>query len=76
MAFDGDKLLGGSGRRHRFMLVGGHPALDFINGHDWFVSAPHDYLSEFADAIRFAVKRWVSRPGPTSASPTAPTPMN
>jgi predicted RNA-binding Zn ribbon-like protein len=36
------------------MLVGGHPALDFINTvHDWTVSAPHDYLSEFVDAIRF-----------------------
>lgn len=36
------------------MLVGGHPALDFINTvHDWTASAPHDYLSEFADAIRF-----------------------
>lgn len=36
------------------MLVGGHPALDFINTvHDWTVSAPHDYLREFADAIRF-----------------------
>jgi predicted RNA-binding Zn ribbon-like protein len=41
-------------RRHRFKLVGGHPALDFINTvHDWTVSQPHDYLSEFADAIRF-----------------------
>src|SRR6266853_4672034 len=36
------------------MLLGGHPALDFINTvHDWTASAPHDYLSEFADAIRF-----------------------
>jgi predicted RNA-binding Zn ribbon-like protein len=36
------------------MLVGGHPALDFINTvHDWTVSTPQDYLSEFADAIRF-----------------------
>ena len=36
------------------MLVGGHPALDFINTvHDWTVSAPQDYLREFADAIRF-----------------------
>jgi len=35
-------------------LVGGHPALDFINTvHDWTVSKPYDYLSEFADAIRF-----------------------
>ena len=40
--------------RHHFKLVGGHPALDFINTvHDWNVSQPHDYLSEFADAIRF-----------------------
>jgi predicted RNA-binding Zn ribbon-like protein len=36
------------------MLVGGHPALDFINTvHDWTVSAPHDYLREFDDALRF-----------------------
>jgi predicted RNA-binding Zn ribbon-like protein len=35
------------------MLIGGHPVLDFVNTvHDWTVSAPHDYLSEFADAIR------------------------
>ena len=41
-------------RRHHFKLVGGHPALDFINTvHDWNVSEPHDYLIEFADAIRF-----------------------
>jgi predicted RNA-binding Zn ribbon-like protein len=41
-------------RRHHFKLVGGHPALDFINTvHDWNVSEPHDYLSEFADAIGF-----------------------
>lgn len=41
-------------RRRQFKLVGGHPALDFINTvHDWTVSEPHDYLSEFADAIRF-----------------------
>ena len=41
-------------KRHQFKLVGGHPALDFINTvHDWTVSEPHDYLSEFADAIRF-----------------------
>jgi predicted RNA-binding Zn ribbon-like protein len=41
-------------RQHQFKLVGGHPALDFVNTvHDWTVSEPHDYLSEFADAIRF-----------------------
>ena len=41
-------------RRHQFKLAGGHPALDFINTvHDWTASEPHDYLCEFADAIRF-----------------------
>jgi predicted RNA-binding Zn ribbon-like protein len=41
-------------RRHHFKLVGGHPALDFINTvHDWNVSEPHDYLTDFANAIRF-----------------------
>jgi predicted RNA-binding Zn ribbon-like protein len=41
-------------RRHEFKLVGGHPALDFINTvHDWTASEPRDYLREFADAIRF-----------------------
>jgi len=39
---------------HQFELVGGHPALDFINTvHDWTVSEPRDYLGVFADAIRF-----------------------
>jgi predicted RNA-binding Zn ribbon-like protein len=41
-------------RRHQFKLLGGHPALDFVNTvHDWTVSQPHDYLGEFDDAIRF-----------------------
>lgn len=40
--------------QHHFKLVGGHPALDFINTvRDWTASEPHDYLSEFGDAIRF-----------------------
>jgi len=40
--------------QHQFKLAGGHPALDFINTvHDWTTSEPLDYLSEFADAIRF-----------------------
>src|ERR1700730_7904074 len=39
---------------HQFTLAGGHPALDFINTvRDWTASEPHDYLNEFADAIRF-----------------------
>ena len=41
-------------RRHHFKLVGGHPALDFINTvHDWTASQPRDYLGDFSDAIRF-----------------------
>ena len=41
-------------RQHQFELAGGHPALDFINTvHDWTVPEPHDYLGEFADAVRF-----------------------
>jgi predicted RNA-binding Zn ribbon-like protein len=40
--------------RHQFKLVGGHPALDFINTvRDWTAAEPHDYLGEFSDAIRF-----------------------
>jgi predicted RNA-binding Zn ribbon-like protein len=40
--------------QHQFKLAGGHPALDFINTvRDWTAPEPHDYLSEFADAIRF-----------------------
>jgi predicted RNA-binding Zn ribbon-like protein len=35
-------------------LLGGHPALDFLNTvHDWTVEAPRDYLTDFGDAIRF-----------------------
>jgi predicted RNA-binding Zn ribbon-like protein len=41
-------------KQHQFKLAGGHPALDFINTvHDWTAPEPRDYLSEFADAIRF-----------------------
>jgi predicted RNA-binding Zn ribbon-like protein len=37
-----------------FQLVGGHPALDFLNTiHDWTVSDPRDHLPAFADAVRF-----------------------
>ena len=41
-------------KQHHFKLAGGHPALDFINTvHDWIAPDPRDYLSGFADAIRF-----------------------
>jgi predicted RNA-binding Zn ribbon-like protein len=40
--------------QHQFKLVGGHPALDFINTvRDWTATEPHDYLGGFSDAIRF-----------------------
>jgi predicted RNA-binding Zn ribbon-like protein len=43
-------------RPHQFKLVGGHPALDFINTvHDWTASEPRDYIDQFSDAIRFGL---------------------
>ncbi len=37
-----------------FELVGGHPALDFLNTvHDWTVPHPRDHLADFAAALRF-----------------------
>jgi predicted RNA-binding Zn ribbon-like protein len=39
---------------HRFELVGGDPALDFVNTiHDWTAAEPRDYLPSFAEAVRF-----------------------
>lgn len=41
---------------HRFELVGGDAALDFINTiHDWTAAAPRDYLAGFDDAMRFGL---------------------
>src|ERR1700693_3465862 len=41
----------------QFKLVGGHPALDFINTvRDWTAPESHDYLGEFSDAIQFGEK--------------------
>ena len=40
---------------HVFRLVGGDPALDFVNTiHDWTAPEPRDYLPTFAEALRFA----------------------
>jgi predicted RNA-binding Zn ribbon-like protein len=40
---------------HPFELVGGDPALDFVNTiHDWTVPEPRDYLPTFPEALRFA----------------------
>jgi predicted RNA-binding Zn ribbon-like protein len=39
---------------HRFVLVGGDPALDFLDTiHDWTAAEPRDHLADFADAVRF-----------------------
>jgi predicted RNA-binding Zn ribbon-like protein len=44
-------------RPHQFELVGGHPALDFLNTvQDWITPEAKDYLSEFGDAVRFGEK--------------------
>lgn len=48
---------------HRFELVGGNPALDFINTiHDWTAAAPRDYLAGFDDAVRFGLESSVLSP--------------
>jgi predicted RNA-binding Zn ribbon-like protein len=40
---------------HRFELVGGDAALDFLNTiHDWTVPDPRDYAPTFPEALRFA----------------------
>ena len=40
---------------HQFQLVGGDPALDFVNTiHDWTAPEPRDYLPTYAEAVRFA----------------------
>lgn len=39
---------------HRFELVGGDLALDFMNTiHDWTVAEPRDYLADFGATLRF-----------------------
>jgi len=41
-------------RRYDGMLVGGNPALDFLNTvHDWTVDQPNDYLATFDHALGF-----------------------
>jgi predicted RNA-binding Zn ribbon-like protein len=40
---------------HRFQLIGGDAALDFVNTvHDWTAPEPRDYLPTFPEALRFA----------------------
>jgi predicted RNA-binding Zn ribbon-like protein len=41
---------------HRFELVGGDVALDFLNTiHDWTVADPRDYLADVGAALRFGL---------------------
>lgn len=53
----------GSVSRYRFELVGGHPALDFLNTiHDWTVPGARDYVPDFDAALRFAVAARILTP--------------
>jgi predicted RNA-binding Zn ribbon-like protein len=58
---------------HEYELIAGDPALDFVNTiHDWTVDEPRDYLTDYAEALRFGeaaglltraeVKRLSARP--------------
>lgn len=39
---------------HRFELIGGDPALDFLNTiHDWTAAEPRDYLADYRESLRF-----------------------
>ena len=50
-------------RDYPYELVGGHPALDFLNTiHDWRAEKRIDRLDEFPDAVAFAVAAGVLRP--------------
>jgi predicted RNA-binding Zn ribbon-like protein len=59
---------------HRFELVGGDAALDFVNTiHDWTVPSPRDYLATFSEALRFAEAAGVvTRTEAKRLAPSAP----
>ena len=41
-------------RGYSYPLVGGDPALNFLNTvHDWTATARRDYLTDYGDALRF-----------------------
>ena len=41
-------------RGYSYPLVGGDPALNFLNTiHDWTATERRDYLTNYADALRF-----------------------
>ena len=50
-------------RQYPYELVGGHPALDFLNTiHDWKAQERLDRLADFADVLAFAGAASVLRP--------------
>jgi predicted RNA-binding Zn ribbon-like protein len=50
-------------RSYPYELVGGHPALDFLNTiHDWTTEDRLDRLAGFSDVVAFAVASGVLRP--------------
>jgi predicted RNA-binding Zn ribbon-like protein len=54
----GSGTTGATGRTQPFQLVGGHPALDFINTLDWRFreAGPEELISTYEDLIRFVVQ--------------------
>jgi predicted RNA-binding Zn ribbon-like protein len=58
---------------HRFELVGGDAALDFLNTiHDWTVPEPRDYVPTFPEALRFAEVAGVVTSGEARRIATSP----
>lgn len=54
-------------------LLGGHPALDFVNTvHDWRVAEPRDYLQEFEDLLRWHRRVELLKPAALAAFDACP----
>lgn len=57
-----------------FRLVGGNPALDFVNTvHNWTVAEPEDRLPAFRDALRFGEAAGILSRGEARRLRTRPT---
>jgi predicted RNA-binding Zn ribbon-like protein len=51
------KNVSAAGDEKRFQLVGGHPALDFVNTLDWrFRENPEDLIAGYDDLVRFTLQ--------------------
>ena len=57
---------------HTFELVGGHPALDFLNTiSDWTVESPRDFLADGHEAVRFGEQAGLLGRADVSQSPVS-----